>query len=73
MEILWIVNLLISVIGFGLSFAVVNLYSQLREMKNELSGLHAVYAKKEDVNNDFRIIRDMLQRIEDKLDRKQDR
>lgn len=73
MELLYILNILIGVIGFGLSFAVVNLYTQLKDMKNELSTLHNIYAKKEDVNRDFTTIQASLQRIEDKLDRKQDR
>lgn len=73
MELLYILNVLIGVIGFGLSFAVVNLYTQLKDMKNELSTLHNIYAKKDDVNRDFTAIQASLQRIEDKLDRKQDR
>jgi len=70
---MWIVNLLLGVIGAGLSFAVANLYSQLKDMKTELANLHTIYAKKDDVNRDFNAIQASLQRIEDKLDRKQDR
>lgn len=70
---LWIINALLGFIMLGLSTAVGNLYSRLKDMQDELSHLHTTYAKKEDVNNDFGIIRASLQRIEEKLDRKVDR
>ena len=73
MELIYVINILFGVVGFGLSFAAANLHGQLKGIEHELANLHTVYAKKEDVNNEFKILRDMLQRIEDKLDRKQDR
>ena len=57
----------------GLGIAVGNLYSRLKDMGKEVADLHLVYAKKDDVRNDFEVIRAMLQRIEDKLDKKVDR
>jgi Tfp pilus assembly protein PilO len=73
LEAIWIVNILLGVIGAGLSFAVTNLYTQLREIKHDSSELHNIYAKRDDVTSNFEIIRDTLKRIEEKLDRKQDR
>lgn len=73
MELIWLINLLIGALAFAGGFAIQNLYSQLRDIKKELAGLHKEYAKKEDVNRDFQAIQDILKRIEDKLDRKVDR
>jgi hypothetical protein len=73
METIWVINTLLGFIGVGLSIAVGNLYTQLRDIRSELATLHTVYAKKDDVNRDFRTIQETLQRIEDKLDKKADR
>jgi len=70
---LYIIGVLLGFISMGLSIAVGNLYSRLKDMGKEIADLHLIYAKKEDVRNDFEIIRSMLQRIEDKLDNKADR
>ena len=67
------VNVLMGVISVGLSMAVTNLYSQIKDFRQQIGDLHLIYAKKSDVQNDFQIIRESLQRIEDKLDRKADR
>lgn len=73
MEAIWVINVLLGFIGVGLSLAVGNLYTQLRDIRAELALLHTVYAKKDDVNRDFQTIQDSLKRIEDKLDKKVDR
>lgn len=68
-----IIGVLWSVLAAGAGMAITNLYARLRDMSKEIADLHLIYAKKEDVRNDFEIIRQMLQRIEDKLDNKVDR
>lgn len=68
-----IIGILWSVLAAGAGMAITNLYARLRDMGKEISDLHLIYAKKEDVRTDFEVIRSMLQRIEDKLDKKVDR
>lgn len=70
---LWIINVLIGLLSFGMGFAIKHLYSRLHNMDQELKSLHTVYAKQVDVKEAVETIRRMVQRIEDKLDRKVDR
>ena len=70
---LWIINGLLTLLLAGTSYAIKNLYSRIHAMDEELSKLHLVYAKREDVSAAVEAIRRMVQRIEDKLDRKVDR
>lgn len=68
-----IIGVLWSVLAAGAGFAITNLYARIRDMSKEIADLHLIYAKKDDVKSDFEVIRAMLQRIEDKLDKKADR
>lgn len=70
---LWAINVLLGFISFGLGVWINNLNSRLKAQDDVINSLHETYAKKDDVRGDFEIIRDSLRRIEDKLDRKQDR
>jgi len=70
---LWLIGVLLAVLGFAGSFSLGLLFTRLNKMEDALNTLHLIYAKKEDVTRDFQQIQDTLQRIEDKLDRKQDR
>lgn len=70
---LWLINVLLGMLSTGLGIAIKNLYSRIHDMDKEMSDLHNVYAKKEDVNRDFKYIRESLARIEEKLDKKVDK
>jgi len=73
MTALWLIGILLAVLGFVTTFALTNLYQRLNKIEYTAANLHETYAKKDDVNRDFKTIQDSLTRIEDKLDRKQDR
>ena len=70
MDLLWIVNALLGLLSFAGAFAINNLYARMRDIEIAAQLLHETYAKKDDVNRDFDLIRKSLERIENLLEQK---
>jgi len=73
MEFVWIINILLGIMGFILGTGLVMNLRRIHDLEEKVSNLHLIYAKKEDVENDFREIKESLRRIEDAVNRKQDK
>ena len=68
-----IITFLFAIVSFGLAFGVKVNHANIKNLEAIISNLHTIYAKREDVEQDFQEIKATLLRIENKIDRKQDK
>lgn len=62
-----------ALVSFVFGLATVMNLRRISMLEEKVANLHQTYAKREDVENDFGEIKETLRRIEDKIDRKQDK
>lgn len=68
-----LISILLGFVSFGLAFGIKVNHSNIKSLEERINNLHITYAKREDVQRDFKMIMDSLQRIEDQLQKKVDR